>query len=135
MSDMAVIKILQDAVKDAVTQSGTPKLPIKFLDVTFTPPKDEKYLEIVWIPVNNEDYWGDEKNYQGIIRLILHWPKNSTGTYAPLKVIESIEAFFTKGKLLQGVQIYAKSGFTGALDNGTELLYPVSLRYLKYRSA
>ena len=135
MNEPDIIRALQRGVTAAVAASTAPTLPVKYLEVPFTEPNDGKWLEIVWIPNNrNSDFWGDEKNYQGLLRLVLHWPNSGGGVYTPLGVIGSIADYFHKGRMLSGVQIYEAADFTGSIANGDEILYPVSIRYQSYKS-
>lgn len=136
MRDVEIFETLQTAVKAAVAASTTPNMGVKFMGRTVAPPKDQKYLEVVLIPNNREgDFWGEEKNYQGIMRLILHWPVDDQGVYTPLNVVKSIASYFFNGQLLSGVQIYAKPNLMGVLEGeGGESLYPVSIRYRSYRA-
>lgn len=125
-----ILQTLQNAVKDAVAASDEPTLPIAFVDVTFDKPNDGKYVEIVHMP-NNPDgqYWGDERNARGVMRLILHWPKNGQGSYDPLDLLKSVGDHFTKELWLNGIQLTDTPKFTGSLATDTEILYPCSLRY------
>lgn len=135
MDEIDIIRALQQGVTAAVAASTSPTLPVKYLEVGFSEPNDGKWLEIVWIPNNrNGDFWGNEKNHQGLLRLVLHWPNTSAGVYAPLGVIGSIADYFHKGRMLGSVQIYEAADFNGTIANGDETLYPVSLRYSSYKS-
>lgn len=135
MHEADIIGVLQRATTAAVAASTSPALPVAYLDVTFTKPDNGKWLEIVWIPNNrNGDFWGSEKNYRGIYRLILHWPKNGAGVYAPLALLGSIADYFSKDRVLTGVQIYEIPDFTGSVPMDHEVLFPVSMRYQSYRS-
>lgn len=135
MDDGAILSALQKGVTAAVAASTMPALPVSYIGLTFNTPANQKWLEIVWIPNNRlGDFWGDQKNYQGIFRLVLHWPKDGGGAYAPIAVLASIAGYFTKGKLLSGVQITEPPDLTGALAEDEEFLYPASLRYVSYRS-
>lgn len=143
MDDDLIIAALQQGVTAAVAASINPALPVKYIDtdivnaagVVVGKPDDGKWLELVWIPNNrNGDFLGDEKNYQGIFRLVLHWPVEQKGTYGPLQLLKSIAGYFSKGRLLSGVQIYETADFTGALNEPSEVLYPASIRYQSYRS-
>jgi hypothetical protein len=130
-----ILRALQQGVTAAVAASSTPTLPVAYIDKVFNTPEDGKWLEIVQIPNNrNGDFWNQEKNHQGLLRLILHWPKDGSGPYAPRDVIGSIGDYFHNGRLLQGVQIYEKADFTGSIPLDAENLYPVSIRYQSYRS-
>ena len=142
MNEAAIIRALQQGVTAAVAASTTPTLPVKYLEVNqdaagnpWQEPNDAKWLELVWIPNNRTgDFWGSEKNYRGLFRLVLHWPNEGGGVYAPLGVIGSIADYFHKGRMLSGVQIYEAPDFQGTIAQGSETLYPVSLRYSSYRS-
>ena len=138
MSEALVIRAFQNGVKAAVAASSTPDLPIKMKGRTFTPPNDQKYVEVVFIP-NNQDgeFWGSEKTYQGIFRLILHWPNDDQGIYTPIERIESVASYFTKDvKLSVGdfaLTIYEEPKLLGDIEAGTETLYPVSMSYRSFR--
>lgn len=135
MHEADIIGVLQRATTAAVAASTSPTLPVAYIDMSFTKPDDGKWLEIVWIPNNrNGDFWGSEKNYRGIYRLILHWPKDGSGVYAPLAVLGSVADYFSKEKVLSGVQIYETPDFTGEVPADGERLFPVSMRYQSYRS-
>src|SRR6476660_2008262 len=106
MQDGAILKVLQTAVIAAVAASVLPALPIKVVGRTYVPENDQKWLEIVWIPNNpTGDFLGDDKNYAGMIRLVLHWPNNDAGAYSPIEVIASVAAYFTKDRHLGAVKI------------------------------
>lgn len=133
MSNATILEILQNVAIDAVAASLVPTLPIKCVAIGFTPPNDQKWLEIIFLPNNrNSDHWGNETNYRGTMRLILHWPNDSAGPYVPMALLDEIAAAFTKDALLQGVQIYEKPDLTGVLDMGAETLYPCSIRYQRF---
>lgn len=133
-AEEAILRALQGGVTAAVAASTTPVLPISYVGVNFNTPNDQKWLEIVWLPNNiQEGFSGNEKNHRGILRLLLHWPNDGAGAYRPLAVIESIGAYFTNGLLLSNVQIYSKSDLTGVLQDGDDVIYPLSIRYQSYR--
>lgn len=135
MSDSVILRTLQAAVRDyAVPQSIAPNLPVKFVDIDFVVPSSQKYLELVHIPNNRGgDFWGTEKNYRGLFRMVLHWPKNGAGPYIPMETIESIAGYFKVNRMIDGVQIYELPDFTGSLDMDHELLYPMGFRYQSFR--
>jgi len=129
-----IIASLQQGVTAAVAASSVPTLPVAYIDVNFDVPSDGKWVEIVWIPNNRQgDFWGDEKNYQGLFRLVLHWPKDGGGIYAPLETLASIAGWFAKGRMVDGVQIYEQPDFTGSIPQDDETLYGCSIRYRSYR--
>jgi hypothetical protein len=135
MIESQILQTMQSATIAAVAMSITPDMPIKFVAVGLTPPNDQKYIEIVYIPNNDIGaYWGDEKNYRGMFRLILHWPNDGAGAYEPLDVLASICGYFTKGLYLGPVKITEPPDLSGVLEQGTETLYPASLRYSRFAS-
>lgn len=140
LNEPEIISALQQGVTAAVAASTMPALPVKYLLVgstggaAFTPPADQKWLEIVWLPNNQRgDFRGNEKNHRGILRLVLHWPNDGGGAYAPTGVLASICGYFTNGRMLQGVQIYGSGDPTGIIEQGSEVLLPVSILYQSYR--
>lgn len=136
MSEKDILQALQVAVRDgAVPNSLIPTLAVKYVGRTLQVPNDQKYLELIWIPNNrNGDFWGGEKNHQGLFRMVLHWPNNNLGAYSPIDVIESIGAYFTKDRLAPDIVIVETPDFRGPLEMGHETLYPSQLRYQSYRA-
>lgn len=136
MKEAEILTALQQGVTAAVAASISPALPVSYIGVNFTNPEDGKWLEIVWIPNNRmNDFWGDEKNYQGLLRLVLHWPNTGGGAYPPLQLLASISSYFYKGRNLTGVQIYETPDLSGSpIADGDEMLYPASLRYQSFRA-
>ena len=137
MSDKLVLKALQKGVLAAVAASDNPSLPVKMLGRSFTIPNDQKYLEVIHIPNDpNDRFWGDEKLYQGILRLILHWPNDDAGVYSPIDLLNSIGLYFTKTtKLVQEtitLNIYQQPKFTGVLERDKDTLFPLSIGYRSF---
>lgn len=109
-------------------------LPVKALGRTFTIPDDQKYLEIVHIPNDGDDrYIGNEKVYQGIFRLILHWKNNDEGVYSPTDIIDLLTDQFDKNNLLyfgtNRLEFYQRPKFLGLNEAGQELIFPLSVSY------
>lgn len=134
MFDFDLLNQFQNKVKLAVAASSTPSLPIKFVGITFKPPTNQKYLEIVHLPNNPpSDFWGNERNYMGSFRLVLHWPNNSEGAYTPGAALTSIGNYFTKNTTFDNLKIYDNPSYTGVIENGSEMLYPCTIRYTCFR--
>lgn len=133
MMDRAILQAVNDAVKLAVAASSVSEWEaenrIRFAGRIYEPPQDQKYVEVVFIPGDGVDGWGDTKTYDGMFRLVLHWPNNDEGAYEPMDVIASVASWFTNGKRFDGVQTVGQPRGMGMLENGTETLYPVGLRY------
>lgn len=135
MIDREILEILQGEVIKAVAASSLPDLPISFVGVhnDNIPPQDQKYLEIVYIPNNPTDQYigeSDKQIYQGLMRLILHWPKDGGGVYQPMNTLASISEHFEKSVRYGGkVQIYETPKFLGTIAEQSEMLYSCSIRY------
>jgi hypothetical protein len=145
MYDVEILETLQKGIIAAVEASDMPTPHagrIQMVGLTFEPPADGKYLEVVFIPNNGDDqHWGDEKNYRGMLRLILHWPIDTQGPYPPMRVLKSVCAYFAKDEplrlpdnLASVVQISNTPNSLAPLAQGGEALYPASLRYQSFRS-
>lgn len=126
-----IIQALQQKVIAAVAASTIPTLPIKFLGVGFNPPDNQKWLELVFIPNNRSDAtWGDEEYHRGIMRMILHWPNDGSGSYTPLDYIGAIGNSFTKGSKIGGLlTVLNKPKLMSPIEAGLEILYPLTVEY------
>lgn len=112
---------------------GFLQFPFKQPGRVFNPPNDQKYIETVIITNNQADYWGDEKQYSGIVRVILHWPMDDEGIFYPMTICGQICATLVKGLELRfGVarlQIITVPMPLDPIPDGQEILYPVSFAY------
>lgn len=134
MDDFAILDTLQTAVTAAVDASIKPDLDVKYIGRTFTPPNSQQYLEVVFLPNNRPgDFIADGKNYAGVLRLVLHWPADEQGASVPGEVLASICSYFIKGNQLDGVQIADHPNLTGVLEQGVDIIYPASIRYVSFR--
>jgi hypothetical protein len=134
LDDRSILSALQDATEAAVLASIKPDLPVKYLGRSWTPPNDQKWLEVIFIPNNPSDFWGNEQTYMGMYRLILHWPNDDSGAYEPIDVLASVAGYFSKDRRLQNVSICETPAFGGVLEEGAENLYPASMRYQSFRA-
>lgn len=136
-----ILEALQVRTRETVAALASPlnALPVKYLGRSFVIPNDQKYLECVHIPNNIlGSTWGSEKTYQGLFRLLLHWPRDDAGAYSPVDIVNSIAAVaFIKGSILnQGaaaVHIYENPDYTGSIEAGTQTIYGVSMRYRQFK--
>ncbi len=134
LDDGTILAALQDGVAAAVLASTASTLPVKYIGRSWVVPNDQKWLELVFIPNNTNDFWGNEQNYRGMFRMVLHWPNDDAGSQGPLAVLKSIAGYFSKDRLLQMVQIYETPKLSGILEMGQETLYPCGFRYHCFRS-
>lgn len=141
MKETAILKALQAAAIAgygastlAALSGWTNDTRLKAIGRTFTPPNDGKYLEFLQIVNNRQgEYYGDERTYQGILRIILHWPNNNEGAYEPMTHLDSVADYFKKTRDFAQdgitVKIYGVPDAGGMISDGGELLFPLSLPY------
>ena len=128
-----MLQLLQTATRKAVEQSSVAnwiaEKRISYVSVRFNVPNDSKYLEIVHVP-NDEDYFlSGQQPKQGILRLILHWPKDGSGAYEPYRLIEEIASFFSIDTRQEGFQVSGEPKINQTLVLDKEILYPATIRY------
>lgn len=131
MNEDDVLKALQASVIAAVAGTTFPTLPIMFINVTFNKPDNGKWLELVHLPNNGTDQtWGDEKNYRGIFRFILHWPNDGSGTTVPMKIIDSMCAYYKKSNRIDGtLNLLNQARVTNVYNEDIGLSLVASLEY------
>jgi hypothetical protein len=134
IDDTHVLRTLNDMLKAAIAASTDTDVEVKYPGRTQTPPDSQKYIEVVFIPNNINAYRGSEKIFQGVYRIILHWPNDDAGAYGPMDYLAALCGYFTNGKTVAGVQIVGDPNLMQGLEKPTETLYPASLRYSSFRS-
>lgn len=113
----------------------TDKTRIKAIGRTLSPlPNDGRYVEFVNIPNNISGmFYGDERVYQGIFRIILHWDETDQGVYEPMQYLDEMAGYFEHGRILPAgalqVKFYGNPNASGMITSGSELLFPVGLSY------
>lgn len=109
------------------------QFPFKMPGRIFNPPNDQRYIELVVITNNSADFWGDEKQLAGIVRVILHWSNDDEGIFYPMTICGLICQRLPKGLTLQfgsaKLQISTAPLVLDPLSDGQETLYPVSFDY------
>jgi len=136
MSDRLVLQALQTNLIDVVANSSNPTLPVKMVGRTI--PSADEWLEVLFIPNNMIGrYWGKEKVFKGIFRLVLHRLNVDAGAYSGMDLMEEFAIGFDKGTtLLNGslpLKIVNNPEVTGVLENGAEVLFPLSIRYQSFK--
>lgn len=137
LKDDEVLGALQTALGEAVAASILSDVPIKYIGRTFVPATDAPngiFIEEVFLPANQDTTWGDERQYMGAYRLVLHFPNNNEGSSRPLQILKSVCGYFTKYRPLGLVQVVEPPDLKGILEQATETLYPASLRYASFRT-
>jgi hypothetical protein len=125
------------AINTTVVAPAQP-LPIKAIGRVLDKPDALRYFEFISIPNNRiGDYWGNERTYQGIFRILLHWTIDDQGAYPPLHLLDTVANYFTKETRFRSgeadVQIYGEPDLGGIITSNAELIYPLSLRYRDFR--
>lgn len=138
MKEREILQALQSATIQAVNACIDPTIPVKYIGRTFKVPSDDKWLEVVQIPNNvTNEFWGKEKTYRGLYRLLLHWPLIDEGAYPPIDLLASICSYFVKGVTFQSdgvsVKVQEEPDLTGVIESPPELLFPVTIRYLSFQ--
>lgn len=126
-----------DAVKAILNTFDTLEtltgLPLKMPRRIFTPPNDQKYLEIIRLPNDLARTWGPEKMFRGIVRVGLHWPLDDLGEFPALQVCEQIAEAIPKGFVMEygaaRLIISDVPNIGQPLDSGQETIFPVSFTY------
>lgn len=128
--ESVILRALQDATKAAVAQCDDPTLPIKFIDGKWSQPDGITYIEIVRIENNPDDVtWGNDKQYRGLYRMLLHWSIQAQGAYKPLQLAESIARYFVKGRWFGSVKITDVPNVSGPIESAPDTMYAVGVRY------
>lgn len=132
MYESAIIEALQTAIIAAVGNSPA----LKCINRNFDPPSDGKWWEIVHIPNNVEnELWADGKTFQGIMRLILHWPQDDSGAYRAVNEAQRVANQLKKGNVyadannLVVVKIQDHPNLTGSIEQSPSFMLPLTLRY------
>lgn len=141
---MAVeVDIIEGITKTAIAAIDS-SLPVKVKGVTFAYPSDGKFFELVLIQENSllsvprtwvgsAQSWGNEQNYSGIMRIILHWPINGEGIYPPNRILADLKSKMPKGSVIwwgeARLEIYDNPSITDVIEGLTENLYPLTVPY------
>lgn len=137
MIEKPILETLQKAAIAAIAASSIPAMQIKPIGIT-GPTNGQAFVELTNIVNNRQgDYWDDSRIYQGIFRIILHWPNDNKGAYAAMTYRDELAAYFPKGRSLTAgssqVKIYGYPDAGSVLEAGAELLYPLSIMYRCFR--
>lgn len=129
-SDKLIIEALQKAAISAIGSA----LPIKAIGRTLTPPANGRYYELVNIANGvATETWDQSATQQGNFRIILHWLPDDQGSYPALISIGEIKSKIPKNTVLNNdgarVVIYSNPTVAGPIENGSELLYTLTLPY------
>lgn len=122
--------ILFTAIETAIGGNQTPtKWPLR----TFNIPNDGKWIEVIQIRNNpSDEYWNEEKIYQGLVRVLLHWPASDEGAIEPTGIIDNAAEALPKGNVsLPPVRVvfYDNPDVGTPVEDGADNIFPLTLRY------
>lgn len=125
--------VMRGIVGAAVSAIGS-SLPVKAPGRVGPTPNDQKYYELVLLQDSNENVsWGNEEVYSGILRIILHWPKDDRGVYDPIETLSALKVTLFKGRIIwEGgakLLISDNPGLMDMIEEPAEVLYPLSVTY------
>lgn len=130
MSDSSILRLLQRAI------GGATSLPVKYVNTNFKTPNKGNWWEIVYLPNDIEnEFWGKEKTFRGVLRLILHCEQKNEGIYKPLGEVENMMEVFFKGCVFYDVeknvkvQIVENPRMNDIIEEPPSLLIPLTIRY------
>lgn len=134
---------LLKAVADAVAGSDTPDIPVSYPMRSFDPPLNgSPWIEVVQIRNNIlGETWGDTRTYQGMLRLLLHYPRTDVGVRAANTILDNIAA---QPSLSKGVRHYCGEAivmFYSEPDLGSivedkergDTFFPLTFRYRNFQ--
>lgn len=135
MIETQILQALQTKAIAAINADFSP-LPIKAIGITLSP-SPPKYWQFVQIVNNLEnEYWGESRVYRGIFRLILHWQPDNKGAYPAMTIRDAVASRFRKDEILingvTNVQIYDHPNAASVIEDGREMLLPLSLPYRSF---
>jgi len=139
MIDGKILEAMQKATIAAIAASSKPNFPVKYLGRVFVVPNDKTYIETVFIPNNiTNEFWGNEKTYRGIFRLILHSQINDEGFYPSMNFLAEIAEHFAKGSQFAAgavpVRVYEQPTLESAAESPPEMLFVLSVWYTSFKS-
>lgn len=116
------------AVGNAVA-AVTPVLPVQNPGIPFDVPNGGQYVEVIQIRNNpSGEYYGDERTYMGILRLLVHWPNDKAGEIPALTYLDALAAQFPKGSLM----LYDVPEIGSVVEDQGQRFYPLTLRYRQF---
>lgn len=128
-----------EALQKAVIAANA-SVSVKYVGRTMATPSNGKWLEVVYIPNNlGREFWSEGKTYQGIMRLILHWPMNDEGPYSALDVLKAVADKFPLGSNFNDtgnnviVRIVDHPNVSNVLEEPPNLLIPLTIKYACFK--
>ena len=128
--------LLQHA--DLMSSEG-PMLPVAQIGALFTPPQDQKFLELTYLPNKPkvEPLGSGMFIEQVFLQVTVHWPQGQ-GAIALADAIGAVKTHFAKGTELIGSMakvIVSSEPWEHPDLNGLDMQIPVSIPYQAFRAA
>lgn len=127
MTDGEIYEAIQARVT-TVAQSARAGLPISYVDVTFDPPADKRWLEIIFAARNSSPFLSTKQRLEGSVRLILHWPKGG-GVLEPMTLCETIADSFLSGASFDNIRLSQALLLGSPIQTDEDVMYPMTMRY------
>lgn len=136
-AETAIAIELNARVTEAVRSSSIAGLAIQYPGLEFTPPNDSTYLEIIHVRNNRRnEYWTEERTYQGTVRLMLHWGKQKEGIIPAVRYLEELASSFAKGSHWTtddiNLLIYDAPDVGGIIVDNGRVMIPLSFPYRNF---
>lgn len=138
--EASIKKSLATATINAVNAITVPTLlPIKFPLLTFKVPDDNRYVEYVHIRNNiDNEFWGSEKTYRGIVRLLVHWSIDDQGDMPALRYCDLLAEQFPKGSQFENggviVKLFENPDLGSLVEAAPDAFFPLTLQYMYFRA-
>lgn len=140
MIENDISQALYRIVDAAVALASDPALPVQFPMRNFDPPKDGRYVEVVQIR-NNADgmFLGNERMYQGILRLLVHWSVDDTGSRGVTEYADKLASLIPKNTIGEygksQVQLYSEWVAGSIIVEDGKAYLPIGARYRDFQVA
>lgn len=135
-----ITNALYAKISEAVKATNIPAMPVQYPLRSFNRPNNGTWLEVIHIRNNRtNEFWGAERTFQGLVRLILHWSNNDAGIFPAIAYLDQLAALIPKGTILSfgdaSVLIYDNPDVGSLIvDNGL-VMVPLTLMYRDFYSA
>ena len=119
---------------EAATAAITAPLPVQYPGVAFSPPDDNKFIEVVDLPNDTSiETWSNGSSYSGTMRILLHWPIDGKGALPGLTKLLEYKPYFAKGTVIwengNKIIITAEPTLSSLIATDRDLLQPMNIKY------
>jgi hypothetical protein len=127
---------LMRAVNERLGNGLTDTVEISYPNIEYEPIYLGKWIEVLYFPNDTiSKTWGNEKFFQGILRLNLHWPADD-GAENPMITAAEVLSFFPKGSdIFEGeavIRIYDHGSISTFFQTGQSAVYSITIMFRVY---